>query len=158
MAVLPVRAARICGENCRQVKNRKTKTSCPVLGFSRRETFSFELRFDSFASPNFEPPNSRAEARLFGAFDGPRRLAAPDPRHGRPPCNARVSLLSCTCKHGAPAPPLQANAMPHTHLPWHDEPQLHSTKATAVHDHFQQHFTTFTLMVAAGRGAEYPAQ
>ena len=47
--------------------------------------------------------------------------------------------------------------MPHTHLPWHDEPQLHSTKATAVHDHFQQHFTTFTLMDAAGHGAEYPS-
>ena len=47
--------------------------------------------------------------------------------------------------------------MPHTHLPWHDEPQLHSTKATAAHDHFQQHFTTFTSMVAAGHGAEYPS-
>ena len=65
--------------------------------------------------------------------------------------------MSCTCKHGAPALPLQANVMPHTHLPWHDEPQLHSTKATAAHDHFQQHFTTFTSMVAAGHGAEYPS-
>ena len=47
--------------------------------------------------------------------------------------------------------------MPRTHLPWHDEPQLHSTKATAVHDHFQQHFTTFTSIIAAGHAAEYPS-
>ena len=40
-----LRVRQVCGENCRQVKNHKIKTSCPVLGFSRRETFIFELRF-----------------------------------------------------------------------------------------------------------------
>jgi hypothetical protein len=62
-------------------KNHKIKTSGPVIGFSRRETFIFELRFGWFASLVFDPPNSAAEVRLFGgAFD---RLGAwPHPTQG----------------------------------------------------------------------------
>ena len=48
--------------------------------------------------------------------------------------------------------------MPHTHLPWHDEPQLHSTKATAAHDHFQQHFTTFTRWVPLATELSIPVE
>ena len=79
------------------------------------------------------PSEHSQPRRLVGAFDG--LGASPHPTR-RPPCNARVSLLSCTSKHGAPAIPLQTNAMPHTHLPWHNEPQLHARKATAAHDNF----------------------
>ena len=83
--------------------------------------------------PNFSPIS---HGRLIGHSTlSPRRTKA-NPRHGRPPCNARVPLLSCTSKHGAPALPMQASAHAHTHLPWHDEPQLHARKATAAHDIF----------------------
>ena len=62
-----VRESQVCGENCRQVKNRKIKTSGPVLGLSRRETFIFDVHLSRIASlassVNFPPREGHTKYR-----------------------------------------------------------------------------------------------
>ena len=54
--------------------------SCPVLGFSRRETFLFDVRLGRIASLVFDPPNSTAEPRRVSSV----RSTASAPRRTRP--------------------------------------------------------------------------
>ena len=70
-------------------KNHKTETSCPVIGFSRRETIVFDVRLWAESQVLSSTPLSRASS--FCVEPRRPRRAAPDPRHGRPPCNARVT-------------------------------------------------------------------
>ena len=65
-AFLTVMAGMRCAENCRGVKNHKREMSCPVLGFSRRETFLFDVRLGRIASLVFDPPNSTGTSFTFG--------------------------------------------------------------------------------------------
>ena len=87
-----VRVPQIAVKNCRQVTNHMRKPSGPVIGFSRRETIRFEVRLVRIASlafGKFFPYQSRPTAIGHSTLS-PRRTKA-NPRHGRPPCNARVT-------------------------------------------------------------------
>ena len=86
-----VRVPQIAVKNCRQVTNHMRKPSGPVIGFSRRETIRFEVRLVRIASlafGKFFPYESRPTHRSFDALASPNQG---NPRHGRPPCNARVT-------------------------------------------------------------------
>ena len=65
-------------KNCIQGKNHKTRTSCPVLGFFRRETSVFELRNMKFPSPEIDPSPRPCVAPSFLALEG--RILTLDPR------------------------------------------------------------------------------
>ena len=131
-----VRVPQIAVKNCRQVTNHMRKPSGPVIGFSRRETIRFEVRLVRIASLDFGkffPYQSRPTAIGHSTLS-PRRTKA-NPRHGRPPCNARVTAQlhmqarrsrtsfagECHARHPSVMARLAAAA---------------STKATAAHDHF----------------------
>ena len=75
---------------------------------------------------------------------------------GRPPCNARVTdelrMQRTALPHFLCRPTLCPTPICHGTTSCSCTPQGDSSARS-----FQQHFTTFTLMVAAGHGAEYPS-